>query len=126
MLSRRILVRTCTSRARRQRPTPIRAVSTTYSDLHLKVTAKIVQNMPTPMERRKILERLRLDDHRRVLQLCVEQLNTDPSDPLTFRHHSKAALAFVAEQVRGRGYIVDDVEYGIKDLYIVVRDPHAV
>lgn len=125
MLSRRILIHTCASRAYSQRPTPVRTMSTTYSDLHVKVTAKIVQNMPTPMERRKILQRLRLDEHRRVLQVCVEQLNRDPSDPLTFRHHSKAALAFVAEQVRGRGYIVDDIEYGIKDYYIVIRDPHS-
>lgn len=116
MLSRRILVRAFASPSEGQRLTPVRTI-TTYENLHLKETAAIVQNMPTPAKRRTIAERSRLDEQRRVLRQCVEQLNTGPFDSLTltFRHHSKTALEFVAEQVRSKGYVVDNVNYGLKD-----------
>lgn len=83
--------------------------------------------IPTPLQRHRIIARLcrREKDrqaaiHRDVLDKCIEQLRTDPSDPTDFRCDSKEALVFVAGQLRDTGYQVAG-PYGNVDTHLFIR-----
>lgn len=82
--------------------------------------------IPTPLQRHRIVARLRRREedrqtalHRAVLDKCIEQLRTDPSDPTEFRDDSRAALVFVAGELRDAGYEVEGPRFNGKPSYSI-------